>query len=64
MEELDVQYTCAWEARSYTSRSMAAWESGHNDPVAELMEDIFHALDRVDCRDSGEKSAGKSAFLV
>jgi hypothetical protein len=61
-EALDLQ--CATlEASSYTSGSVTAWESENDEPIAELMEDIFNALDRLERRDMG-KRAGRSALSV
>ena len=54
----------AWEASSYTSGSTTAWESENDEPIAELMEDIFHALDRLERRDTGTKRALSSAVSV
>lgn len=31
---------------------MTAWESDDGAPITELMDDIFHALARLDYRDS------------
>ncbi|KAJ4367507.1 hypothetical protein N0V83_007090 [Neocucurbitaria cava] len=52
----------AWEASGYTSGSTTAWESENEEPIAELMEDIFHALDRLQRRDTATKRATESAF--
>lgn len=53
-----------WGADSCTSGSMTAWESGNDEPIADLIEDIFHALDRLECRDAGKKRANRSSISV
>lgn len=63
-KEQDAQYTSAWEARTCTCESMAARESGNNEPFVELMEDVIHALDRLDRCDYGKKRVNGSAISV
>ena len=43
---------------------MTAWESENDEPIADLMEDIIHALDRLGRRDNGKNGAGRSAISV
>jgi hypothetical protein len=54
----------AWDASSYTSGSMTAWESENDTPIADLMEDIIHALGRLERRDNGKRREGRSAISV
>ena len=63
-KEQESQCTGAWEASDYTSRSMTAWESENDEPIADMLVDIFHALDRLGRRDNGKRSAGRSAISV
>jgi hypothetical protein len=53
-----VQVKCAWTG------SITAWDSENNEPNAKLMDDIFHALDRLACRDTGEKRSSRDFILV
>jgi hypothetical protein len=61
---VDLQRSSAWGTGSYTAGSATAWESENDEPIAELMEDIFHALDRLDHRDTGKRREGVSAISV
>jgi hypothetical protein len=60
----DLKFSSAWDSSSYISGSTTAWESENDEPIAELMEDIFHALGRLECRDIGGKSSSRSPVLV
>jgi hypothetical protein len=63
-KEQESQYMRAWDASSYTSGSMTAWESENDTPIADLMEDIIHALGRLERRDNGKRREGRSAISV
>lgn len=63
-KEQEPQHWSAWEASNYRSGSMTAWESENDEPMAEMLEDIFHALDRLGRRDLEKRSADRSAISV
>jgi hypothetical protein len=55
----------ARETRSYTSADMAAWASENDEPIAGLMEDVVHTLERLECRSAGQdKETDRHAFSV
>ena len=55
----------AWEASSYTSADLAAWASENDRPIADMMEDVVHALERLECRSAGQdKGTDRDAFSV
>jgi hypothetical protein len=46
------------------SGSVTAWESENDEPIAEMLEDVIHALDRLGRRDMREKRTGRSPISV
>ena len=54
----------AWETSSYISGGMSTWESENDEPMADMLQDMFHALDRLERRNNGKRSAGRSAISV
>jgi hypothetical protein len=65
MKSREPPYMSLCEANSYFSPSTAAWESENDVPVAEWMEDICNALDRLERRDSSENNkANRDAISV
>jgi hypothetical protein len=60
----DSQLSGGWDSSSYILGSIAAWESKIDEPIAELMEDIFYALGRLECRDIGGKRSSRSPISV
>jgi hypothetical protein len=55
----------AWETSSCTSADMAAWASENGEPIAGLMEDVVHALERLECRSAGQnKGTDRDALSV
>jgi hypothetical protein len=63
-KEQEAQHGSAWEANVCTSGSVTAWESENDEPFAEMLEDVIHALDRLGRRNMGEKRAGRSPISV
>lgn len=64
-KELESQYTNAWEARGYNSGSVMGCDSDDDEPVANVLDDVIHALDRLGRRGMGEKRAARGgAFSV
>lgn len=58
-------YLKAWETCSYTSADMAAWAPENEAPIAGLMEDVVHTLERLECRSAGQdKGTDRHAFSV
>jgi hypothetical protein len=56
-KETEARHAHVWEANEYT-------QSENDESIAEMMEDICHALERLGRRDHGRKREGRSAFLV
>lgn len=55
----------AWKWNNYTSGSMTARESGNDEPIADLMEDILPVLERLERRGAGKnKGTNTTAFSV
>lgn len=55
------------ETSSYGSGSLACWESEESEdgePITELMEDIFAALDRLQRRDKGKRRQRENPLSV
>lgn len=52
------------ETDSCTSGSVTAWESEGDEPITELMEDIFQALDRLERRDINKSRENEHALSV
>lgn len=52
----DAQRMSAWEAESCLSGCMTTWESENDEPVADMLGDIFYALDRLGKSDEGKSS--------
>ena len=45
--------------------SMAAWGSGNDQPIADLMKDVVHALERLECYSAGQNNGtDRDAFSV
>jgi hypothetical protein len=53
-----------FEAADFTSGTMPTWESENDQPTAEMMEEMFHALERLARRDSGKNRADRSTISV
>jgi hypothetical protein len=53
-----MQVKCAWTG------SITAWDLENDEPNAKLMDDILHALDRLACRDTGERRSSRDFILV
>jgi hypothetical protein len=58
-KEQEWQHGSVCDTAEYTGE-----ESGSDEPIAEMMEDIFHALERLARRDSGKKRTSRSTILV
>jgi hypothetical protein len=54
----------ACDAYSYISGSIQTWPFGKDEPVAESIEVIFQALERLERREYGEKRVDRSALSV
>lgn len=55
----------AWEASKHMFASMAAWGSGNDQPIADLMKDVVHALERLECYSAGQNNGtDRDAFSV
>jgi hypothetical protein len=64
----------AWDRKSgnmqlehvcnYTSGSTPAWESENDWPIAELIADMYQALDRLECSSAGDKSSSRRLIPV
>jgi hypothetical protein len=63
-KEQDLQYASVLEAADYMSGYIPTWVSENDEPMAEMMEDVFHALERLVRRDSGKKQVGRSTISV
>jgi hypothetical protein len=61
---LESQFTSAWEANGYTLGTVTPWESEKDEPIADMLDDVIHALDRLGRRNMGEKRADRGAFSV
>jgi hypothetical protein len=58
-----MQLEDAWPA-NYTSGNTTAWESENDWPMAELIADMYQALDRLECPSAGEKSSSRGFIPV
>lgn len=58
-KELEAQ---TWSASSHMSESMTAWESENDEPIADMMDDIVLALNRIAFSDRSR--ADRGATLV
>lgn len=49
---------------SYTAGNTSAWESENDWPIAELIADMYQALDRLECPSAGHKSSSRGFISV
>jgi hypothetical protein len=63
-KEQESRYASDFEAADFTSGTMPTWESENDQPTAEMMEEMFHALERLARRDSGKNRADRSTISV